>query len=320
MKKEKISETIDNINTKYIDEATAYTRAVKNKPKKLWYKWAAVAACFVLVLTIGVWQSVLLMTTPPDISDDDNSGLQGTDKINETSSGSNESVGIAPDTSVIWGSSYDASMDMGYIEWNGKRITLSLYDAVSDEKAKNSLIAVGVGFEQNDSFVYKGRSLAEYSAEAENEHLLCNKLGELLKSGDSLKYGDALYKTGTPAGEKWAKELYEETVERLGADLLAKYIVDGEFLKEKLESDIEECAEYRPCRVAYEEACKAYCRSAVDAAIEQAENKNIRHEIRNGTEPVLYVTADELSSLDIDNVLFYCLALKDGEATDLTNS
>lgn len=53
MKRKKISETIENINPKYIDEATEYTGAVKSNSKKVWYKWVAAAACFALVLAIG---------------------------------------------------------------------------------------------------------------------------------------------------------------------------------------------------------------------------------------------------------------------------
>ncbi|MGI6700400.1 MAG: hypothetical protein ACOX6G_08870 [Christensenellales bacterium] len=53
MKRKKISETIENINPKYIDEATGYTGVAKSTPKKVWYKWVAVAACFALVLAIG---------------------------------------------------------------------------------------------------------------------------------------------------------------------------------------------------------------------------------------------------------------------------
>lgn len=53
MKRKRISETIENINHKYIDEATEYTGAARSTTKKVWYKWVAVAACFVLVLAIG---------------------------------------------------------------------------------------------------------------------------------------------------------------------------------------------------------------------------------------------------------------------------
>lgn len=53
MKREKISEVIGNIDHKYIDEATEYKGAVKTISGKAWHKWAAIAACFVLVLAIG---------------------------------------------------------------------------------------------------------------------------------------------------------------------------------------------------------------------------------------------------------------------------
>lgn len=49
MKKEKISEILENINTKYVDEATLYT----GKTQKLRFnavKWGAAAACLSLVL------------------------------------------------------------------------------------------------------------------------------------------------------------------------------------------------------------------------------------------------------------------------------
>ena len=54
MKREKISEAIANINSKYIDEATMYSGAAAIAPKKVWYKWVAVAACFVLLFSIGI--------------------------------------------------------------------------------------------------------------------------------------------------------------------------------------------------------------------------------------------------------------------------
>ena len=50
MKKKRISETIDNISTEYIDEAVEYS-STKNRYSKLWIKWVAVAACFTLIVT-----------------------------------------------------------------------------------------------------------------------------------------------------------------------------------------------------------------------------------------------------------------------------
>ena len=54
MRREKISEVIDNIGTKYVDEATGYKGKAKSSKKVIWYKWGAVAACFALLVFGGV--------------------------------------------------------------------------------------------------------------------------------------------------------------------------------------------------------------------------------------------------------------------------
>jgi hypothetical protein len=50
MRKMKISETMQNINHKYVDEATAYTGATKATRRSVWMKWGAIAACLCLVI------------------------------------------------------------------------------------------------------------------------------------------------------------------------------------------------------------------------------------------------------------------------------
>lgn len=54
MKRERISETIENINSKYIDEATEFKGKTALSAVKVWHKWVAVAACFALLLGIGI--------------------------------------------------------------------------------------------------------------------------------------------------------------------------------------------------------------------------------------------------------------------------
>lgn len=54
MKRERISETIANINPKYIDEATEFKGRTALSPIKAWHKWVAVAACFALMIGIGI--------------------------------------------------------------------------------------------------------------------------------------------------------------------------------------------------------------------------------------------------------------------------
>lgn len=66
MKRKKISETIENINPKYIDEAATYEYKTKNRTRKLWYRLAAVAACIALVLALSIWFAGDLFLKPAD--------------------------------------------------------------------------------------------------------------------------------------------------------------------------------------------------------------------------------------------------------------
>lgn len=61
MRKNRISETIGNIDQKYVSEATAYTGEAKAVRRPAWTKWGAIAACFALIAVIGfgVFQSGL---------------------------------------------------------------------------------------------------------------------------------------------------------------------------------------------------------------------------------------------------------------------
>ena len=54
MRRNRISETIGNINQKYVNEATAYTGEVKAVRRPVWMKWGAVAACLCLIVAAMV--------------------------------------------------------------------------------------------------------------------------------------------------------------------------------------------------------------------------------------------------------------------------
>lgn len=271
----------------------------------------------VALLGFGVWQSGLFNTAKFPIVDG-NSTHQDTSKSDSTNSGNNISIGILPDTPIIWGETNGAVQAMGFCRWNGKRVTFPLNDVLSDEKNKNCLIAIGVSFELDTEFVYKGKTISEYEAALEDARLLINRLGELLKAGDELKYGEALYKTGTPDGKKWAKQLYDETVERIGKDVLSTYIVNGEFLKEKLESDIAAYDAEDNSRENWNESIEAYYESIANETAKQLKERNINCEVRKGL--IVYMTVDEFSALEIENVMFYSLALKESEVGDLTQT
>ncbi len=298
------NETIDSVFAR-INEHEVERR----RKRKVIARTAASMCCICIAVLLGfnVWKSELFKAVAPDVSEGDNTGLQGTAKPNET-------VGAAPDAPIIWGDNNGKVQEMGYTEWNGKRVTLSLYDALSDETNKNRFIAIGVSFELDNEFVYKGKTVAEYDAEAIRKNLISDSLGLLMKVGDELKYGEALYKTGTPDGTKWAKQLYEETVDNIGKEILATYIVNGEFLKDKLESDMENYTDHITSRETYYKAIEAYHKYIADKTCKQLKEQNIRCEVRDCL--TVFVTADAFSSLKIENAMFYSLESKNGDGAD----
>ena len=121
-----------------------------------------------------------------------------------------------------------------------KRIIAAVTAAIITATS-SSLMSVFADENGGSDFGFESKSVTDKSdniEEVESDAQLYDKLGQLLKDGDSLKYGEALYTTGTPDGEKWTKEFYDQRVEFYGEDLLSKYIVDGEFLRKSVESDM----------------------------------------------------------------------------------
>ena len=145
------------------------------------------------------------------------------------------------------------------------------------------------------------------------DSVLFEKYGQIVKDGDKLKYGEALYTTGTPDGEKWDKDFYYQRVSFYGEEFLAKYIVNGEFLIDKVLADqAAHQDEHKTINHAYKalhEAIDAYNYEEIQATISQLEQQNIRYEY-NETQKALifYVTAAQFEKLSLDNVSSYGLA------------
>lgn len=165
----------------------------------------------------------------------------------------------ADDPRIVWAERM--SSDNGLGNWNGKRIGSELYEALSyhSDDTVFAIVAQAVGGRNREycQYVYNGKTLIEYEKEAEEESELSEKLVRLLKCGDDLKYGEALYKTGNDKGRKWSKEHYDSEVAYFGEELLSKYIVDGVFLREKLEYDCNQPVTVT-ARTAWHKAYEAY--------------------------------------------------------------
>lgn len=273
--------------------------------------------CLTVLMGVGVWQSGLFDgQISPSISGSSNQ-QEGPDTDEESSN--RESTDSSQEAIAIWGDA-EETQDAGFTEWNGKLISSYLYDVMRDEKNRNCLIAIDVSFVYDGQYIYNGKTLAEYESEAENERINYYKLTQLLKAGEYLKYGEELYKTGTPDGEIWAQAFYEERIAFYGEELLGKYIVNGEFLKEKLEADISKYSVNTPCRDEYEKARDAYYLFAVNEAAGQLKKQNVAHDIINGKRLIIYTTADRLASLSLDSVSIFYLAIKEDVGMDLAIS
>ena len=194
--------------------------------------------------------------------------------------------------------------DSIYVKWNGKEVMSNLYDMLRKPSDKVIPINFKLSMSPDYNFEYKGKKLSEYANANYSEEMM--KLKDLQMYGNQLKYGETIYTTGTPDGTKRTKEWYEERVEYFGEELLSKYIVDGEFLEEKLRVNINELMKNN--RIANEEAEKAYYSYISDEAIKQLDKQNIKYEYM--TEPkrlVIYVTAEEFKAMKLDNVSRYGL-------------
>lgn len=269
---------------------------IKVRKRKLAVKTLIPITCLCIAVLIGVfvWQ---------------NQNVKPSNTSDSSAISSNKSTlnGI-PDGPIIWNESVGVQPNSGYVNFKEKTLTFSLYSVLLDQNNKDNLIAVSVGLEVDKNFIYNGKSLADYNADADAERFTLNKMDTLQKVGDDLKYGEALYLTGNASGVKWAKSFYDETLEYYGEKLLSKYIVDGEFLKEQLIADRKELSQNTPCQTAYETAYKAAYQHAIDQACKHLEEQNIRYE--RGTGLVIFVTADEFDALTLENVRGYGLANK----------
>ena len=194
--------------------------------------------------------------------------------------------------------------DSPYVKWNGKEVMSNLYDVLRKPNDEVLPITFKLSASPDYDFEYKGKKMSDYANANYSEDM--QKLRDLMGYGNSLKYGEMLYTTGTPEGMKWTQEWYEDRIEYFGEEILSKYIVDGDFLEEDLRADINELMNNN--RIAYDEAEKAYYSYISDEAIKQLDEQNIRYEYM--TEPkrlVIYVTAEEFKSLSLDNVSRYGL-------------
>ncbi len=194
--------------------------------------------------------------------------------------------------------------ECAFSEWNGKNISMELSQELRENGSEKIDILLDVSMD--NTYVYKGKTWNEYRQDYDNAWSTAQKMHELIKMGDYMKYGEKLYTDGTPDGEKWAESYYNEKVEDYGEELLSKYIVNGEFLQDKLIADTEAFeTEYEKV---YREAYKAVAQYSAENFYKELQGKNIDCDYdKDRNKLVIHMTADEFAALSINNVSLYSL-------------
>lgn len=303
------ADTLSSIKNK-VYAKTGITKAKTKKPIAFrWQSYVAVAAC--LLLIVG--------------------GIFGAPSILELFNGSKPSemgdiwLPAHPDE-IIWAGNNQSNEDPddanAFVTWNGWSMDYSLYE-VLNRADKAEFIAVIVSKNNSidrDSFEYKGTTYGQLRAEQDDLYALREKFVDFPKMSEWLKYGELLYTTGTPDGEKWTKELYDNTVAYYGEDFIAKYIVDGELAFDLLNDDLLAC-EHRIGEISNEivELIEAYHKSYVDDVEDIFVRSGACTVVQNGS-VFLFVQKDELAKLNVESKNDYMLSLAKRSAFDGSNT
>lgn len=321
-----------------------YETARKKRNKKITgVVTAAVCFCLVSVVSVGILKSGVLNSEAPIAGKDNQSEHKnGTEENNipeKPDENNTENIIIGEKTEKK-GSDIGSENDFCRFWWKQKLwVGGPLYNALEENPdGRFAVLAVYRPVTSNiTSFIYEDKSLAEWAIEAENERLILEKMLVLLKSGDDLKFGTALYETGNASGEKWNKTFYEQETAYIGEELINKYIVDGVFLRDELEKDIAAIptvtvtdsdgqttviyAGENAARKKYGMAYNAYLETVLPAAISRLQEQGITCKralyANNGIS--LVVTADELENLDLENRESWVFDLDSGDLKGTTN-
>lgn len=269
--------------------------AAPRRPRVRWI--TAAAACLTLAIGIGVAVRLFPMPSATDTKADAETAVIDPDAV----------VWLDPSQSMVplVGKSIETglpAMDNGMSEADGGwRMSYTLREALADVEDSDPRFAILVSpvfYGQTfGTFAYQGKTYGEWEAYASACFDEMTLRRGLLKLGDALKYGEALYTTGTPEGERWSKELYEKRVAEFGEDFLARYIINGELKKDLLEQEIEEYnAEYMRVYEVYGELADAFREAQAQKHAEQLIGQGIPCEVIRGR-LFMFVTAWELAQI-----------------------
>lgn len=289
MSKKKLLDAISYLDAELIEnyfEEKQFNAKLK-RPYWNWKKYSAVAAIFcVLVSSLILALSVMKKTT----------------QTNEFALPVEEQyiAWLSDDTNV-----YDK--DASKMEWEGLSVSENLYSILQDieDEAYVAVIVRNDSDSMLNQYEYQGKKYEDYQQEYEELMSLADKLEAIVKEGEYLKYGVALYIEGAPDGTKWSEEYYNERLEFYGSELIDKYIKDGEFMHTDVEQDITLNEENisKKLRI-MEEVVKAYSVHNMEKMYEVFESSDYCVTSKNDN-LYLFITKADFAKLSVKNAATY---------------
>ena len=295
-------------------------------PSRFFLKWGAVAAVFCIAVAtsfVMLWQSPGVHPTPtvPTTSSSTESSHTVTPESSVTPSSNQTPNSTKPNSTesnftlpvpideIVWYEPSSVSGEAAWMEWNGMKLSNELYEAVLKTESDRYL-AVTIIYDNDEylnRFLYEGKSYAEHKEELESLRQLTYKYQALANQADMLKYGELLYTEGPPNGRKWTKEYYDKVVASFGKEFLSEFIVDGEFLAEKLEDAMEESQnKIKEKEKIIDPMLKAYHESSAPRIAEAFSQYAVT--VKNGS-AYLFITPAEFETIHVDNITDYFFSL-----------
>ena len=311
---ELFQDAIGLIDESYITELMAHRPARSLRRRVIHYASLAACLCLLIGTATGIGlgrihsrNGVLSSTEilPPVALDEIIWGAEDELQQQETSSILSESE----DSVTLY-----LADSLAILMQNGWEMSGELHRALKAADPNTYLaISVSRSYDYNAmmSFTHQGKSYGEWLVERDIWKTRKRKLSELIKEGEWLKYGAALYTQGTPDGEKWTRELYEERVDFYGAYFLSEYICNGTLLSDKIEQDLSDAdACLQKMERILSETMNAYETQNAHEDFLKFAKKGVCCAIRNGR-LYIFITPKKLSRLHLRGKSDFVLSLAD---------
>ncbi len=253
MKSEKIRRAISELDDDLIEAADMIP---EKSVSGSFRKWSAAAAVLVILIAAGFLMRGILTKQVLPVEEK----LPVSSDAAETTAEHSQMVSSTQSVPgrVIHAENVLNGDSEGLTEWQGKNYVSFRLVSVLENAQENDVFAIRIHPYYDDNFIFEGRTLGEYYMEMCEERNLPEKLAQLLKEGDELRFGDKLWQEGNAEGIKWYREFYEQRVQWYGESFLAKYIADEMFYADLAEEDYEKALSADTATRAYERAKDAF--------------------------------------------------------------